>query len=567
MSQVETPSQQLTRLIEEEWEFRLEADPLFATVVGDHRYDDRLPSATEEEHSRRLGFWRSLLQRLQKIDPAGLPANQRLDWEILVRLLDIEIGEIEFHTYRIPICKTFGFPMDLPDQLPHLMPLRTVSDYESYLARLDAFPRFFQEQIGVMRNGLATGYVPARVTLDGLDQTLSQFLVSDPTASPFWSPLSGIPSSLDGREQDRLTAEAHRVVSGSVVPAYRALLEFLVQEYLPRARSNIAASELPDGPAFYRHRVRAYTSLDLTPEAVHRTGLEEVARIRSEMEAVMGQVGFQGSFSDLSEFLRTDSRFYATSKDALLRETAYVLKRIDGELPRMFGKLPRMPYGIRPIPDASAPGSTAAYYLPPTGDGQHAGFYYVNTYDLPSRPLYEIEALSLHEAVPGHHLQIALQQELDLPAFRRFGGFTAFVEGWALYAERLGLEMGFYQDPYSNLGRLSFEMWRACRLVVDTGIHALQWPRQTAIDLMASNTFSTPLNIANEVDRYIAWPGQALAYKIGELKIRELRSRAERDLRPRFDARDFHDLVLGSGAVPLDVLERMVLNWVQERAA
>jgi uncharacterized protein (DUF885 family) len=283
------------------------------------------------------------------------------------------------------------------------------------------------------------------------------------------------------------------------------------------------------------------------------------------MEAVIQQTGFQGGFKAFIEFLRSDARFYVTTPDVLLAKTALVLKRMDGELPRLFKTLPRLPYGIREIPDFSAPGSTAAYYQPGTGDGSRAGYYYVNTYDLPSRPIYEIEALSLHEAVPGHHLQIALQQELDLPNYRRFGGFTSFVEGWALYSERLGLETGFYTDPYSNFGRLSYEMWRACRLVVDTGMHALNWSRQQAIDYMAANTSSTLLNIINEIDRYIAWPGQALAYKIGELKIRALRKHAEEILGSRFDLREFHDVLLTSGAVPLDVLEKMAMTWVTEK--
>jgi len=334
---------------------------------------------------------------------------------------------------------------------------------------------------------------------------------------------------------------------------------------VPGARAEVGACHLPNGREFYRHRIRYFTSLDLSAEEVHNTGQSEVKRIRAEMVKSMRTAGFQGGLSAFIDYLRTDPRFYTATPEALLKETAYVLKRIDGELPRLFKTLPRTPYGIRPIPDASAPGNTAAYYFPATGDGRCAGFYYVNTFDLKSRPLYEIEALSLHEAVPGHHLQIALQLELDLPPFRRFYGFTEFVEGWALYAERLGLEVGFYQDPYSDFGRLSYEMWRACRLVVDTGLHALGWSRQQAIDFMAANTSSTLLNIANEVDRYIAWPGQALAYKVGELKIRELRARAEQELGSRFDLREFHDLLLGSGAVPLDLLERMVGRWIAQR--
>jgi uncharacterized protein (DUF885 family) len=352
-------------------------------------------------------------------------------------------------------------------------------------------------------------------------------------------------------------------IRDSVLPGYAALLRFVEDEYLPAARASIPAADLPDGRDYYRLCIRHFTSLDLTPEEVHQTGLDEVRRIQAEMQAVIRQVGFEDNFKAFVEFLRSDPRFYAAAPEALLEKTALVLKRMDGELPGLFKTLPRLPYGIRPIPDYAAPGNTTAYYQPGSGDGSRAGYYYVNTYDLKSRPFYEIEALSLHEAVPGHHLQLALQQELDLPNFRRFGGFTSFVEGWALYSERLGLETGFYADPYSNFGRLSYEMWRACRLVVDTGIHALGWTRQQAIDFMAERTCLTLLNITNEVDRYIAWPGQALAYKIGEIKIRQLRTQAEKELRAKFNLREFHDTLLTSGAVPLDVLESMVTAWVE----
>lgn len=351
----------------------------------------------------------------------------------------------------------------------------------------------------------------------------------------------------------------------SVVAGFHELRRFVQEEYLPASRSEVGASALPGGLAFYNHRIRMFTSLDLTAEAVHATGQAEVARIREEMSALIAKTGFGGDLGAFIEFLRTDPRFYVQSGEALMAHAALILKRMDGELPRLFKTLPRTPYGIRAIPEHSAPGNTTAYYFPPAGDGTRSGTYYVNLYDLPSRPLYEYEALSLHEAVPGHHLQIALQQELgELPNFRRFGGFTAFVEGWALYAERLGLEVGFYQDPYSDFGRLSYEMWRACRLVVDTGLHAMGWTRQQAIDFMVANTSLTLLNIANEVDRYIFWPGQALAYKIGELKIRELRARAERRLGSEFNVREFHDLVLGSGAVPLNILDKMVEDWINK---
>jgi uncharacterized protein (DUF885 family) len=364
----------------------------------------------------------------------------------------------------------------------------------------------------------------------------------------------------------RFAVEGRRAIEDAVVPGYVALLEFLKAEYMPGAREDIAATNLPNGRAYYAFCMRFYTTLDLSTEEVHDTGLSEVLRLRGEMDAVIRKTGFAGTFPEFVEFLRTDPRFYATAPEDLLKETATVLKKMDGELPTMFRVLPRMPYGIRVVPEFRAPDTTTAYYEPPSGDGTKAGFYYVNTYDLRSRPLYEIEALSLHEAVPGHHLQIGLQQELDLPAFRRFGGFTAMVEGWALYAERLGIGRGFYEDPYSDFGRLSYEMWRACRLVVDTGMHALGWSRERAIEFMAENTSLTRLNIENEVDRYIAWPGQALAYKMGELTITKLRGKAEKALGEGFDLREFHDIVLREGAVPLEVLEEQVTRWIASRA-
>jgi uncharacterized protein (DUF885 family) len=552
-------------LVQEEWEARLREDPLFATYCGDHRYDDRLPHATEDGYDRWLDYLREARRRLDRIDSAALSAENQLNYRILGRLLDNEIRELEFHAYRLPISKAGGFYLDLSESMPQIMPFESVADYENYIARLVAFPRYVGEQIEVMRAGLASGHRPPRVTLEGMGDTLRKQIEVEPAQSLLYAPFTRLPGSIGGADRERLAAEGRAALMDKVAPAYQALLRFVEEEYLPGSRAEIGASHLPDGREFYRHRIRYFTSLDLTPEQVHETGRSEVARIRSEMEDLIRAAGFQGDFRAFVEFLRTDPRFYAPTPDALLRETAYVLKRMDGELPRLFKTLPRTPYGIRPIPEASAPDNTTAYYFPAAGDGRTAGFYYVNTYDLKSRPLYEIQALSLHEAVPGHHLQIALQQELDLPPFRRFLGFTEFVEGWALYAERLGLEVGFYQDPYSNFGRLSYEMWRACRLVVDTGMHALGWSRQEAIDFMAANTSSTILNITNEVDRYIAWPGQALAYKIGELKIRELRARAEQRLGTRFDLREFHDLVLGSGAVPLDELERMVAEWMEAR--
>jgi len=554
---------QLEQLFSDHWEAWLRWDPLFATSVGDRRYNDRLPEADEAHYQDWLEQLRGFRARLQALEAAKLPADERLNYEIFALLLENEITELEFHGYRLPLSKAGGFHTYLPDM--HLLaPFERERDYENYLERLAALPRYIEQSIELLRGGLASGFVPARVTLTGVAESIAAQCVEDAERSAFFEPFRRFSGQFDAASRTKLQSAGREAILGAVVSAYRALLAFIEKEYLPAAREGIAAAELPDGRDFYQSRIRYFTTLDLTAEAVHQIGLEEVRRIRAEMEAVIRATGFGGDWRAFLAFLRSDPRFYVETPLELLKETAYLMKRVEGELPRLFKTLPRLPYGLRPIPEFSAPGQTAAYYMLGAGDGSQAGFYYVNTYDLKSRPLYEIEALSLHEAVPGHHLQFALQQELtDLPAFRRFSGFTSFVEGWALYAERLGLEMGFYTDPYSNFGRLSYEMWRACRLVVDTGLHVLGWSRQQAIDFMAENTSSTLLNITNEVDRYIAWPAQALAYKLGELKIRELRARAEQALGARFNLREFHDVVLLAGAVPLAVLERRVDEWIE----
>ncbi len=553
----------LTRLFSDHWDAYMRWDPIFATMCGDHRFDDQLGSADELHYKDWLKQLRKFRKRLEKIDPSKLSPEDRLNYGYFALMLDSEIGSLEQKAYHLPISKAGGFHTFFPD-LHQISPFENVSDYEYYLARLDGMKKYFDESIDLMRRGLQTGFIPSRVTLEGVEKSIETQVVKDPGQSVFFEPFRKFPSSIGGVDQERLIDAANAAIARSVVPAYEALLKFFIGKYYPSSRSSIAAADLPNGTEYYRQRIRFFTTLDLSPEEIHETGQSEVRRIRLEMEDVIRQTGFSGDFKAFIEFLRTDPRFYVDTPEALLKETGYLMKRIDGELPRLFKTLPRLSYGIRPIPDFSAPGNTTAYYMPGTGDGTKAGMYYVNTYDLKSRPLYEMEALSLHEAVPGHHLQIALQQELtDLPAFRKFYMFTSYVEGWALYSERLGLEMGFYTDPYSNFGRLSYEMWRACRLVVDTGMHALGWTRQQAIDFMVANTSSTLLNIQNEVDRYIAWPGQALAYKIGELKIRELRARAEKELGAKFNIREFHDVILLGGSLPLKVLEEGVDDWIK----
>jgi uncharacterized protein (DUF885 family) len=557
-------SEQLNSLFKESWELALVEDPLFATHAGDNRYNDRLPRETLADQARRIASERKTLARLEAIPRDQLSRAEQVSYDLLRRNKRDAIAEYEFKAYLMPITNRSGFHVEFPE-LPLHMPMATLRDYENYIARLKAFGQYADDNIALMREGIKQGYTQPAVVLEDVDEAIAPQVVDDPTKSLLYKPFTSFPDVIAEADRAPLAASGKEAIATSVVPGYRRLREFMKKEYLPACRQQVGASALPQGREFYRHRVRQFTTLDIDPEQVHETGLSEVKRIKEEMQQVIKRTGFQGDFPAIVEHLRTDPKFYPTSADQLLRETSLVLKHIDGELPKLFGKLPRMPYGVREIPDFIAPRTTTAYYQPPAGDGTRAGFYYVNTYNLKSRPLYEIEALSLHEAVPGHHIQIALQQELEgLPDFRRFSHATAFVEGWGLYAERLGLEVGFYKDPYSDFGRMSYEMWRACRLVVDTGMHYLGWTRERAIQFMADNTALSLHNITAEVDRYISWPGQATAYKMGELKIRALRKKAEERLGNKFDVRHFHDAVLASGAVPLDVLEENVNAYIEK---
>ncbi len=553
-------------LVDDYWQFRLRESPLFATATGDSRYNDQLGSVSLADCRRRNTAEQEFLGRLEAIDPHDLLAADQTNHAILSRLLHDDLAEFQFSGHLMPITQRGGFHIEFP-QLYRNVPLESRLDYENYLARLRAFTKYTDGHLELMRTGIASGHVLPAVVLEGWETAIDAQIVADPEHSTLYEPFKKFPAVVPASEHNRLRVAARDAISTAVVPSYEKLRKFMADEYVPRARDSIAASALPSGREFYRHRVQSFTTTDMTPDEVHQLGLAEVKRIRDEMEAIIHEVEFEGDFASFIAFLRNDPQFYATSEEQLMQEVALVLKTMDGQLPTLFGKLPRMPYGIRPVPDFVAPRTTAAYYQQPTGDGTKAGFYYVNTYDLKSRPLFNIEALSLHEAVPGHHLQLALQQEMNgMPEFRRFTDFTAFVEGWGLYSERLGLEAGFYQDPYSNFGRLTMEMWRACRLVVDTGMHYFGWTREQAIRFLAENTALAMHDIQAEVDRYISWPGQALAYKIGELKIRELRGLAEEQLGENFDLREFHDVVLSAGGVPLDILEANVRTWLASQA-
>ncbi len=558
-------AERLGALFDREWEMRLAEDPLFATSVGRHEWNDLLPSMRREELERRRHVWSAMLDELAAIDLGALDEGDRINAEIFRRQLEDRVLDHRFGGYRLPINADSGFHTDLA-RLPRQVPLATTGDYDSYIARLNAMPRYFGEQMDLMRDGISSGMTVPRVTLEGYETTIASHVVEDVEESVFWAPFERLPGTVPAREHERLRQAGAAAVRNGAVAAYRSFLRFMQHDYLPAARTTLGASALPAGRDYYRYLIRHFTTLDLSPEEIHRIGRAEVARIRSEMEAVIAQVGFGGGFQEFLDFLRTDPRFYAETPEALLKEAAWIAKRMDAKLPALFKTLPRLPYGVEPVPEHLAPKYTTGRYVgAPLGSTQ-PGFYWVNTYDLKSRPLYNLEALTLHEAVPGHHLQIALNRELEeLPSFRRFSYISAFGEGWGLYSEYLGLEAGFYTDPYSNFGRLTYEMWRACRLVVDTGLHAMGWTREQAMDLLATNTALPLHEIETETDRYISWPGQALAYKLGELKIKELRRRAEEALGERFDVREFHDAVLANGSVPLPVLEGSIERFIAER--
>jgi len=562
-----TPARTLRALLDEAWQFELREDPLLATSAGDHRYDDRLPSMTHADLDRRAASRRAALARLHAIGHARLSASDRVNYDMFERDLQDALADHDFGAWRAPLNADSGFHTAFA-QLPSQLALATRQDYESYLARLRAFPTYVAQQIALMREGLRAGFTVPRVVLQGYEAGIRAHVVEDPEKSVFWAPLQSFPAGVPEADRERLREEGRAAVLEGAVPGYRAFLDFMAGEYIPGARATIAAADLPRGPAYYAHLVESYTTLRITPEEVHRIGAAEVERIRGEMAAAMRATGFTGDFAAFLEMLRTDPRFYARTPEELLQRASFIAKKMDGKLPSLFGRLPRLPYGVEPVPADIAPRYTGGRYVPAPVGGTRAGTYWVNTYALESRPLYTLESLTLHEAVPGHHLQIALQQEMEgVPEFRRHSGVTAFVEGWGLYAERLGLEAGFYQDPYSDFGRLTYEMWRACRLVVDTGMHALGWTRERAVGFLAANTALSRHEIETETDRYISWPGQALAYKMGELKIRALRKQAEDALGPRFDIRRFHDAVLASGPVPLSVLEEQVRAYVDSARA
>jgi uncharacterized protein (DUF885 family) len=522
------------------------------------------PPVSAERERQEAERARALLERVDAIDATALSADDRVDRDMFRRDIESRVMDYTHGAWLMPVNHESG-PHSSFMRLPARSRLATVEDYDSYIARLRGAREHFEPYVVLMREGLRTGFTPAQAVLGGHETMIDAYLAQNPAESPLYQPFAAFPAAVPETERARLRAEGIAAIRDGAYAALAQFRDFLTQEYIPGARTGYGILELPGGREYYDHLVRYHTTLDITAEEVHEIGLAEVARIRSEMEQIIASLGFDGSFGEFLEFLRTDPRFYVDTPRELLREAAFIAKRVDGLLPSVFHlhNLPRRPYGVAPVPADLAPNYTGGRYSGSSRPDQ-AGFYWVNTYDLPSRPLYVLPALTLHEAVPGHHLQIALNQEMEL---RRRGGVTAFSEGWALYAEYLGREMGIYDDPYTDFGRLTYEMWRACRLVVDTGVHAFGWDRDRVRQFLADNTALSFHEVRTETDRYIAVPGQALAYKMGELTIRRLRTEAEAALGDTFDVRDYHDVVLRNGPVPLRALEDNVRAWLADTAA
>jgi len=557
------PDAVFEKIMSDHWAAQLENNPVFATSVGERAYDTKLSDLSLQAYDSQVQQAKAFLLRLDELEASKLSEENQLNHA----LLSIDLGnriEAAKHGGKYMIMSNRGGPHLSLTSMVGRLPFFDAKDYRSYVARLAAMPEYLSKATERIRAGLNAGWVQPCAPMRGYEKSIQTHLVDDATQSTFMSPFQNKPAVLKEELFEALKSEAQLIVENQVIPAFANFNTFYLEEYSPRCRSQVGTDSMPGGREYYEHRVRFFTTTDRSADQVHKIGLSEVARIRAEMDEVIKQAEFEGSFKDWLVYLRDNPDFYPKTAEERMNAAAVISKKMDGALPKLFGKLPRMPYGLKEIPLDIAEKTTTAYYNRPAGDGSRAGFYFVNTTLLDTRPLYQLEALSLHEAVPGHHLQLALAQELDMPAFRRFGGQTVFVEGWGLYAERLGLEVGFYQTPYTNFGRLSYEMWRACRLVVDTGLHSKGWTRQQAIDYMAENSGLSMNNVVSEVDRYISWPGQALAYKTGELKIRELRARAEQQLGIKFDVRHFHDKVLENGALPLSILEEIIDAWIAE---
>ena len=551
----------LHQIFDEEWQRTLRENPTQASKLGDRRYNKLWPDTSLNAILASQARTREVLANVRTMDKSAFNKDDTLNARLFEYQYEADVNEQRFQLHLLPMDQRGGLQDE--DSTADVLQFDTIRDYEDWIARLKAFPLYTARTMALMRQGITEKIVHPKIVMQRVPAQIRKQLVDQPQDSPYYKPFRTFVVEFTDAEKYRLQNEAKSAIESCILPSYRTFLEFLETEYIPACFDDVGCWQRPNGQAIYAELARRFTTTNLTPQQIQDIGLAEVTRIRGEMEAIQKEVGFDGSFAQFLVHLRTEKQFYYESPNELLQAYKDCCDRIDPNLPKLFSKLPKTSYDVRSIPDQMAPDTTTAYYRVPAADGSRPGSYFVNLYRPETRPKFEIDALSLHESVPGHHLQIALSMELsDIPEFRRYGGYTAFVEGWALYTEKLGSELGLYRDPYSRFGQLASEMWRAVRLVVDTGMHSLKWSRQEAIDFFANNSSKSMLDIENEIDRYISWPGQALAYKIGELKIRELRSHSEQELGQNFDVREFHDVVLRNGAVPLDVLDELVSEWI-----
>lgn len=546
---------QFHQLLDDHWANAVSERIYFRNDPDGWRMEGKLPEHTPAARARRNAFNESVLERLAEIDPAELDEKDRVSYKVFKNERETERNSYQQFYHYFPIASMFGYHTYFAEA-PSNMSFLNTEDYDNYLVSLADFPRYNSELIDNMREGIKAGYTQYCESMSGYDETISTHIVSDAKDSLLFFPFRNFPSTISDERRTSYTNMGSKLIMDAVVPGFETLLKFFNTEYMPNCRTSVGITSLPGGDAYYQYLVNYFTTTDMTPQEIHDLGLSEVKRIRGEMQEIIKQVGFDGEFREFLEYLRTEPSFYAKTEIELLGRAALIAKTAEGAAPRFFSVLPRGTYKVAGNPNRGT------YYMPSSGDGTTSGTYFVATEDLNAQPFYTLEALTLHEGVPGHHLQAALAMEVGLPNFRRTLSHSAYGEGWGLYSERLGKEMGFYQSPYSDFGRLTYEAWRACRLVVDTGMHAFGWSRQQALEYMLDNTAASVLEANNEIDRYITWPAQALSYKIGELKIRELRARAESELGSSFDIRAFHDTVIGNGSVPIAVLEEIIDDWI-----
>jgi uncharacterized protein (DUF885 family) len=556
----------LPELFAAEWDYDMQQSPERASELGDRRWNDRWSDDSLEAFAHRNQHNQDVLAQLAKIDRGVLSPQDQLNYDLFKKRYVDSLEGYKFQGFLLRGDQRGSIATT--DELADSLRFQTLKDYEDWITRMRTFPALMDQTIALMRQGIKERIVHPKVVMQRIPAQIDKQIVSDPAASGFYRPFKRFPKDISAADQQRLQQAARQAVEQQVVPAFKKFKEFFVGEYLPACFDQVGIWQMPNAAERYAFLARRFTTTDATPEEIHQIGLKEVARIRAEMDRIMQQTGFKGSREEFFKFLRTDPQFYYKTPDDLFEAYKALAKTVDPNLVKVFRTLPREPYGVEAIPAVAAPDTTAAYYRPGAADGSRAGTYFVNLYKPDTRPKWEMTVLTLHESVPGHHLQIARAHELgEQPMFRRFGEYTAFVEGWGLYAESLGEDMGLYSDPYSKFGQLTYQMWRAVRLVVDTGIHTKHWTRDQAIQYFMDNAPKAELDIVNEIDRYIAWPGQALAYKMGELKIQELRARARQELGAKFDLKEFHDVVLGSGALPLNILGRNVDAWIAEKKA